>query len=558
MARIIPGVQVDVVKEVVPPPANPSGIVGLVGITDRGRAKGARAGTWKEFVDVFGAASAYSLPEARQVFENGAFEVVVVPAITGARRAEVEFQDSNAAVVFRLRARAAGTWANGELSAEVTNLRGAATPADSLFDLIIRYRGDEEVFRNLQVADPVKPGYLFGVINGSSTFASVAPSSVNLGVPPATGFQLLFSSEGQRQSFVTGVHLVWRSSTAGKVVVARAAGQTTFDLLVHSGDQLVERIANLVLDADAEPDGTQSFVAALAQNAMVGAELVVPVNTPPPVARNAVFGESTALRGTEPSLAAYQAALEELTKEGDVDIVLASVHGPYSSVYDQIFTAVRDHCAAMSRDAKNRIGLGGVPDGQAITEITTLAQKLNSDRFVLTAPAGLVGAVAGRIAQIDYFQSPTYKGVAGLSSLETDYLPSQLNTLLKAHVLPVDFDRQLGFIIIQGIATSGEQISVMRIQDYAVRGVKGVADLFIGRLNSELARLALRQKLTEFLLQMEKEGAIVPSTDGKDPAFKVNVYSSQTDFAQGIVRVDIAIRPVRAIDYVYATILVQV
>jgi hypothetical protein len=558
MARIIPGVQVDVVKEVVPPPANPSGIVGLIGITDRGPARGARVGTWKELVDTFGAASAYSMPEARQVFENGAFEVVVVPALTSARRAEVELRDASANVVARLRARAAGTWANGALSAEVTNLRDAATPANSLFDLVIRYRGTEEVFRNLQVADPAKAGYLFNIVNASSAFASAVPGDQNLGVPPATGLELAFTSEGQRSSLTTGVVLVWRGSTAGKVVVARASGQTTFDLLVYSGDQLVDRIANLVLDAEAEPDGTQSIVAALALHALVGAELMVPVGSLAPVARNAVFGESASLAGKEPSVAAYQSALEELTREGDVDLVLASVHGPYSAEHDQIFTAVRDHCASMSRDAKNRIGLGGVAEGSAIAAITTLAQKLNSDRFVLVAPAGLVGAVAGRIAQISYFQSPTYKSVAGVSSLEIDYLPSQLNTLLKAHVLPVDFDRQLGFIIIQGISTSGEQVSVTRVQDYAVRGVKSIADLFIGRLNNELARLALRQKLTELFRQMEKDGAIVPSTDGKDPAFKVDVYSSQADFAQGIVRVDIAVRPVRAIDYVYATILVQV
>jgi len=37
----------------------------------------------------------------------------------------------------------------------------------------------------------------------------------------------------------------------------------------------------------------------------------------------------------------------------------------------------------------------------------------------------------------------------------------------------------------------------------------------------------------------------------------VDVYSTQTDFAQGIVRIDIAVRPVRAIDYIYATIRVK-
>jgi hypothetical protein len=56
---------------------------------------------------------------------------------------------------------------------------------------------------------------------------------------------------------------------------------------------------------------------------------------------------------------------------------------------------------------------------------------------------------------------------------------------------------------------------------------------------------------------MSREEAIVPSVDGKEPAFIVDVYSSQLDFAQGIVRVDLAVRPVRAIDYIYATITVQ-
>jgi hypothetical protein len=57
--------------------------------------------------------------------------------------------------------------------------------------------------------------------------------------------------------------------------------------------------------------------------------------------------------------------------------------------------------------------------------------------------------------------------------------------------------------------------------------------------------------------QMERDGALVPAIDGSSPAFLVDVYASQTDVAAGILRVDIAVRPVRAIDYVYATIRVR-
>jgi hypothetical protein len=85
-----------------------------------------------------------------------------------------------------------------------------------------------------------------------------------------------------------------------------------------------------------------------------------------------------------------------------------------------------------------------------------------------------------------------------------------------------------------------------------------IGDLFIGRLNNERGRDALKRELTEFLVRVERGGVIMPSTDGRDPAFKVNVYSSKDDFSKGIVRVDMAVRPVRAIDYIYATVLVQV
>jgi hypothetical protein len=69
MARIIPGVQVTVVKEVVPPQLAPSGVLGLIGITESevpadSNSKTVRASSWSRFVEVCGAASAYSLPEA--------------------------------------------------------------------------------------------------------------------------------------------------------------------------------------------------------------------------------------------------------------------------------------------------------------------------------------------------------------------------------------------------------------------------------------------------------------------------------------------------------------
>src|SRR5689334_9723847 len=83
MALIIPGVQVQVVKEVLPQQLAPSGVLGLIGFTEKGGSKVERASSWTRFIEVFGAASAYSLPEARQALDNGVYELVVSPLASG-------------------------------------------------------------------------------------------------------------------------------------------------------------------------------------------------------------------------------------------------------------------------------------------------------------------------------------------------------------------------------------------------------------------------------------------------------------------------------------------
>jgi hypothetical protein len=76
-------------------------------------------------------------------------------------------------------------------------------------------------------------------------------------------------------------------------------------------------------------------------------------------------------------------------------------------------------------------------------------------------------------------------------------------------------------------------------------------------LNNDDSRTALKQMIVAVFTQMERDGALVPSVDKTSPAFQVEVYASQNDVAAGNARIDIAVRPVRAIDYIYATIRVK-
>lgn len=267
--------------------------------------------------------------------------------------------------------------------------------------------------------------------------------------------------------------------------------------------------------------------------------------------------------GAMPSLAAWQAATDALAAVPDVDLVLAGLQGWRDDSLDHVAvqTGLGAHAAQQSDLARPRIALGGVnPATQRNTAaILDQAALVAGRRFVLVAPAGAHGAVAGLLGRLNVFESPTFKTLGTLSAPLVPYTDGDLNRLVgpDGNVCVVAARRGRGTIILKGIASDGFQISVLRTADRCVREVSKIADRFIGQLNNAEQRGALRQMIVETFTQMERDGALVPSMDGKDPAFLVDVHGSQTDFAAGILRVDIAVRPVRAIDYVYATIRVR-
>lgn len=443
--------EIRVVKEIIPPPAYPSGVVSLIGTAEKGPIlTPIHLSSWREYIETFGSNTEYTLTrDARNCFQNGVFEVVAIRVMgKGGESASLTLKDSAKIETVKLEARKIGS-AGNNITVKVEN----GTEKNTVRMLI----GDGEtfeVFDNL-VMDPGSEKYLVNYINRNSMLVTAADLKSPSEFPKNNPANIEDNLEG------------------GK---------------------------------DPNPPGRKDF----------------------------------------------EEALEKLEAEPYVDVVVAcDVSDP------EIHALVEAHCANMSREAMGRIGIGTVGKGEDVKEIVKRTEKLSSDRFVLVAPYGAAGAVAGLISRINYFESPTYKPIKGISELERNYTPSEIRQLLMAGVLPLQVQRGRGIIVVKGITTSKEQISVVRTTDHAVRLVKEIGDMFIGTLNSPSGRTALKEKLTEVLIRMEREGAIVPSADETKPAFMVDVYCSELDFAQGIVRVDLAIRPVRAIDYIYATIVVQ-
>jgi hypothetical protein len=459
MVRVIPGVEVKVVKEIVPQQLYPSGVVGIIGTADRGEIGIAKPfGSYKELTEVFGNTGTLA-KEARQAFLNGVFQVFAtrVGSPSGAGDPATAFlQGPRKRNIVKLTARNPGDDGN---NIKLVVMRGEE---ENTVRIELSDGRTNETFTNLTM-DPSKPLFLINTLNESSK-------------------------------------------------------------LVKAESLLSEPSAD----------------------------------------NNPVFGEIKFEGGknapqAQPSLDDYEKALESLELEPNIDVVYVA------DTWDEKVHALVDaHCKNMSigGDTKPlgpRIGIGTVGPGETYNQIIERTRNIASDRFMLVAPYGFAGAVAGLVSKLNYFESPTFKPLTGVVWPEQlkRYTPSEQMQLISNGILTIDAVRGRGLIVLKGITTSKEQISVQRVADHSVRGIKNIADNFIGTLNNARGRMALRERITEFLIGMEKEGSIVPSTDGTQPAYLVDVYSSQADFAQGIVRTDVAVRPVRAMDYIYATINVQ-
>ena len=475
MTLILPGVEIQVVKEIVVGQLNPAGILGLIGITednDDGTPRALdRASSYKGLKDLYGKSIDFTIPETKQAFQNGISDVVVSPVGgSSAAHANIHLADGEGNKVAVLTARARGIWGN-DISTKVTGKiddEGKIT----MFSINIRCCDVVEFFDNLRMNEN-DDRFFANIINARSDLVRAEC------IPP--------KKEGK------------------------------------------------------------------------GKDVKAPINRIPVNLVDNLSG------GKDPNAKDYEAALEKLESEEDIDLVAASVHNWGDMKFSKnIYAAIEAHCSMMSTNCQNRIGFGEAPPssrfGQEKEEVDFICKQTNtmsSDRFVYVAPHGALGAVIGLIGNLNYYDSPTFKTLSGLTGLENKYSPSSLKKMLVANILPLEVKKGRGIIIEKGIATSGEQISVQRVADRSVRGTKTIGDLFIGTLNNMTGRAALKEKITEFFIQMEKDGGIVPSADGSDPSYKVDVYATDDDISKGIVRVDIAVRPVRAIDYIYGTILVR-
>ena len=559
---VVPGVRVEARFDVLPPLPAPSGVVGIAAIVDRPPSPNRLIGVTRaaEVSTVLGPGTAASAPEIIHALGNGASEVIVSPVGGGGAGARTLLNtDSNPAVI--LRARSNGTWSN-DVAVDVRTVTNSDGDPVRVSLRVFRSGQVVEEFPDL-VVEAGNHQDLFDTINTRSIYVVALDPSLG-GETPAPGTYVL-PADG------TGVDVPVDSSTdvlftllpepgvdpTGVTVQVESPAADNVRVRVFRDGAQQEEFTRLTMNPDSGNylPGVilrdSAIVHVRQASSLVGVDRLPAAVTPTPLAG-----------GASPNTNDYQAAIDLLGEDSRINLVLAAIEPTRTDVFVRtVHQSLVAHAVAQADGGSPRIAFGAVTPAEQgdLDRIRDHAAAVRNRRFVLVSPTGAAGAVCGAIARTNPEISPTFKSVPLFGIPPATYSESELNRLLgPTHNMVVVQQRTgRGVIVLRGLDTSGDQISVTRVADACVREVKAISENFIGELNSADARTALREQIVATFTRMERAGQLVPSTDGSDPAFLVDVYSTQLDFAQGIVRIDIAVRPVRAIDFIYATIRVK-
>lgn len=255
----------------------------------------------------------------------------------------------------------------------------------------------------------------------------------------------------------------------------------------------------------------------------------------------------------------YQDGLDRLTNE-DVQIVVAA--GQDLDFADKLISHVDN--ASNDEVKRERIAIVGGKLNAPLKDIE--AHKVDADgRLIVVAPGieftdaaakdpdgnpkkiilpatYTAAAIAGLLSSRDPEVSLTNKPVS-VSGLEKKYNSGELKQLIKAGVLAIEERRGICVVkAITGTAGAFNQITTRRIVDYAKAGVRSAADPYIGLLNNDRVRKALKGSINGFLAGMVDDEMLI--------SYDLDVTATRDEEIRGIAKVTLTVRPTFSIEFI--------
>ncbi len=528
-----------------------TGNIGVVGTASKGPMNSVQIlGSFSEARDLFGDSDAWIdghsheltlIRSLEQTYNNGGRTVyaVRVGAVTAAAAA---YQTRKGATALtKLNAKSPGTWAN--------SIKITISDADQNSVATEKLAGNAATLHraHVVVASPLNSIAVQQVATGLTlNYAIVydaAPdnSKPQVGVNSSTG-AVTFTTLANFAPVAADTMVVTYEVPAAnskKVELVYGAVKETYTVAdaSHLAEQLNQR-SSLVSTDKADETG---FLNQVPDNT-VGSRLF----------GTGLDGNSSGANGEAATSAAYKAGLALLENE-IINIVLLAgqdVSDP------QMVTALLGHINTTTGIRRERIALIG---SNGTDDLNTIAgHSLDNERIIFVAPgiqvsgqtklpgSYMAASVAGLVSSLPVQTSPTNKTLA-IPGVSAVFSSSQLEKLVTRRVLAVE--KRDGFRIVKGITTATNsawhQITTRRIVDYAIYGVRSASDPYIGKLNNERVRAALKATIDAFLTRMVDSEALV--------GYQLDVSATRAQQIAGECIVTMTIQPTFSIDFVVVT-----
>ncbi|MFM2026681.1 MAG: hypothetical protein RLZZ339_1398 [Cyanobacteriota bacterium] len=248
----------------------------------------------------------------------------------------------------------------------------------------------------------------------------------------------------------------------------------------------------------------------------------------------------------------YKNSLAQLENEL-INLVLLAGQDVSNS---EMVTALLGHLNTTATIKRERIGIIGSGTSD---DVNAIAKDIpDSDRLILVAPglqispqvklsgAYTAAAVAGLLASLPVQASPTNKPLT-IPGLSKEFSTSQLEKLVGNRVLAIE--KREGFRVVKGITTAKNsawhQITTRRIVDFAIYAVRSACNPYIGKLNNERVRGAMKATLDAFLTRMVQDEALI--------SYELAVTANRVQEIAGEAIVTMTLRPTFSIDFIKVT-----
>jgi hypothetical protein len=262
---------------------------------------------------------------------------------------------------------------------------------------------------------------------------------------------------------------------------------------------------------------------------------------------------------TAAPVADYTTAFEEVVKE-NVQILVAP-----ELTTAQALTVLVPFLESGENNGQDLIAVIGA-DGASATAV--IGQAASNDRLVLCAPGYFIsnpadadndvalpgnysaGPVAGLISTLSPHSSPTNKTLPALGRLTQRFSYGERSDLVTARIFVLE--QRNGVRVVRGLTTDEggfRQLTTRRIVDFAKAGIRQVGNAFVGRLNNERVRAALKGAVDGFLTGMLVDEQL---TD-----YNLEVTATRRDEIEGRAVVNVLLQPTFSIDFVAVTLVLQ-